>query len=44
MTQRPHWTVRAERVNRAVGRAAAWLAPFMILVGAYNAVARYLGR
>ena len=33
-----------DRVTGAVGRAAAWLALVMVLVGAFNAVARYLGR
>lgn len=31
-------------LNRLIGRIAAWLALGMVLVGAYNAVARYLGR
>jgi TRAP-type mannitol/chloroaromatic compound transport system permease small subunit len=33
-----------DRMNVAIGRACAWLALAMVLVGAYNAVARYLGR
>ena len=33
-----------DRVTGIVGRAAAWLALVMVLVGAFNAVARYLGR
>lgn len=33
-----------DRVTGAVGRAAAWLALVMVIVGAFNAVARYLGR
>jgi TRAP-type mannitol/chloroaromatic compound transport system permease small subunit len=33
-----------DRVTGALGRAAAWLALVMVLVGAFNAVARYLGR
>lgn len=33
-----------DRVTGAVGRAAAWLALVMVSVGAFNAVARYLGR
>ena len=33
-----------DRVTSAVGRAAAWLALLMVIVGAFNAVARYLGR
>jgi TRAP-type mannitol/chloroaromatic compound transport system permease small subunit len=33
-----------ERVNDAVGRAAAWLTLLMVLLGAFNAIARYLGR
>lgn len=31
-----------DRFNRAIGRATAWLTLVMVLVGAYNAVARYL--
>lgn len=33
-----------DRVTGAVGRAAAWLALLMVIVGAFNAIARYLGR
>lgn len=33
-----------DRVTGVVGRAAAWLALVMVLVGAFNAIARYLGR
>ena len=33
-----------DRLNRAVGRGASWLVLLMVLVGAGNAVARYLGR
>ncbi|MEX1181771.1 MAG: TRAP transporter small permease subunit [Gemmatimonadota bacterium] len=33
-----------DRVNGGFGRAAAWLVLVMVLVGAFNAVARYLGR
>ena len=33
-----------DRVTGAIGRAAAWLALLMVIVGAFNAVARYLGR
>lgn len=35
---------RIDRVNRVVARAVAWLLLLMVLVGAYNAVARYLER
>lgn len=31
-------------LNRSIGRAASWLVLLMVLVGAGNAVARYLGR
>ena len=31
-------------MNLALGRLVAWLALLMITIGAYNAVARYLGR
>lgn len=33
-----------DRFNRAIGRATAWLTLLMVLVGAYNAIARYLER
>ncbi|MGH7447288.1 MAG: TRAP transporter small permease subunit [Longimicrobiales bacterium] len=33
-----------DRVTGGIGRAASWLALVMILIGAFNAVARYLGR
>jgi TRAP-type mannitol/chloroaromatic compound transport system permease small subunit len=33
-----------DRVTGFIGRAAAWLTLVMVLVGAFNAVARYLGR
>ncbi len=33
-----------DRVTGWIGRATAWLALLMVLVGAYNAVGRYLGR
>jgi TRAP-type mannitol/chloroaromatic compound transport system permease small subunit len=33
-----------DHVTGIVGRAAAWLALAMVLIGAFNAVARYLGR
>ncbi|MFT5291594.1 MAG: TRAP-type mannitol/chloroaromatic compound transport system permease small subunit [Planctomycetota bacterium] len=33
-----------DRINRAVGRFASWLTLVMVLVAAYNAVARYIGR
>jgi TRAP-type mannitol/chloroaromatic compound transport system permease small subunit len=37
--------VRAiDALNGAVGRAVAWLALAMVLIGAFNAVARYAGR
>ncbi len=35
---------RIDACNRAVGRAVGWLLLVMVLVGAYNAVARYLER
>lgn len=31
-------------MNRRIGRVVAWLSLAMVLVGAFNAVARYLGR
>lgn len=33
-----------DRVNEWVGKGTAWLAVLMVLVGAYNAVGRYVGR
>jgi TRAP-type mannitol/chloroaromatic compound transport system permease small subunit len=33
-----------DRLTGAVGRAVAWLALLMVLIGAFNASARYLGR
>ena len=33
-----------DRATGVLGRASAWLALIMVLVGAFNAVARYLGR
>ena len=35
---------RVDRLNERLGSAVAWLALAMVLIGAYNAVARYLGR
>ncbi len=33
-----------ERLNLAIGRGVAWLTLVMVLIGAFNAVARYVGR
>ena len=42
------WLLRCartvDRLNGWLGRAVAWMALVMILVGAFNAIARYLGR
>ena len=38
------FAARIERLNERVGSAVAWLVLVMALVGAYNAVVRYLGR
>lgn len=35
---------RIDALNERVGTATAWLAAVMVLVGAFNAIARYLGR
>lgn len=35
---------RIDRLTRAIGQVAAWLALVMVLIGAYNAIARYVGR
>jgi TRAP-type mannitol/chloroaromatic compound transport system permease small subunit len=48
MTARNSATLRVsaaiDRVTGAIGAAVAWLALVMVIVGAFNAVARYLGR
>ena len=33
-----------DRLNEHVGRVTAWLVVVMVLLGAYNATVRYLGR
>jgi TRAP-type mannitol/chloroaromatic compound transport system permease small subunit len=33
-----------DRTNELVGTAVSWLAVLMVLIGAYNAIVRYLGR
>jgi TRAP-type mannitol/chloroaromatic compound transport system permease small subunit len=33
-----------DRLSDVIGRTASWLALVMVLVGAFNAIARYLGR
>jgi TRAP-type mannitol/chloroaromatic compound transport system permease small subunit len=33
-----------DRLTGAIGRAAAWITLAMVLIGAFNAIARYLGR
>lgn len=33
-----------DRLNGWMGRLAGWLAEVMVLLGAFNAMARYLGR
>jgi TRAP-type mannitol/chloroaromatic compound transport system permease small subunit len=33
-----------DRLNHGIGRAASWLVLLMVLLGAFNAIARYLGR
>lgn len=35
---------RIDALNRGLGRAAGWLAFAMVLVGAFNAIARFAGR
>jgi len=37
-------TAGIDRLNGGIGRLVAWLALAMVLVGAFNALARYLGR
>ena len=41
------WLAVAKTIDRItdwIGRAASWLVVFMVAIGAYNAVARYMGR
>ena len=39
------WAVaQIDRLSEAMGRTVSWLTLAMVLVGAYNAVARYVGR
>lgn len=40
----PRWARAIDRLNEAVGAAVGWLALLMVLVGAYNALARWAGR
>ena len=40
----PRWTAAIDRLRDLAGRAVLWLVGVMVLVGAFNAVARYLGR
>ena len=35
---------RIDRLNERIGRFACWLTLLMVLVGSYNAIARYAGR
>lgn len=44
MTPLPRWVAAVDRLTEASGRALRWLVLAMTLVGAYQAVARYLGR
>jgi TRAP-type mannitol/chloroaromatic compound transport system permease small subunit len=39
-----HLASAIDRLNGWLGRSVSWLALVMVLVGAYNAVVRYLGR
>ncbi|REJ74190.1 MAG: C4-dicarboxylate ABC transporter substrate-binding protein [Acidobacteria bacterium] len=43
-TQTARWTARIDRLSEWLGRAISWLVVLMILVGAFNAVARYSSR
>lgn len=38
------WLRRIDALNERIGKAVGWLVLAMVLIGAYNAVARYLGR
>ena len=38
------FTRAVDRITDVVGRGVAWLAVIMTLIGAYNAIVRYLGR
>ena len=37
-------SARIDRITDWIGRTASWLALIMVLIGAYNAIVRYLGR
>ena len=43
MSDNPYTRI-VDRVTTSLGRVISWLALAMILIGAYNAIARYLGR
>ncbi len=38
------YTRTVDRVTSSLGRFISWMALLMVLIGAYNAIARYLGR
>jgi TRAP-type mannitol/chloroaromatic compound transport system permease small subunit len=44
MTPWLHMARLIDRLNERLGRGVAWLTLAMVLIGAFNAVARYLGR
>lgn len=44
MTATSRWVARIDRLSERLGQAVSWLVVLMILVGAFNAVVRYLGR
>lgn len=44
MTATSRWTARIDRLSERLGQAIAWLVVLMILVGAFNAIVRYMGR
>lgn len=38
------WADLVDRTNRTIGRAVGWMVLVMVVLGAWNAVGRYLGR
>jgi TRAP-type mannitol/chloroaromatic compound transport system permease small subunit len=43
-TAAARWVARIDRISERIGRTISWLVVLMILVGAFNATVRYLGR
>ena len=43
-TAAARWVARIDRISERIGQAISWLVVLMILVGAFNAIVRYLSR